>query len=57
MHIEEKSLGKLWNPNSSKLWKTILYFVSVMAAEWSFGNMGSVVQMSRFLTEVKNQIK
>lgn len=55
MHIEEKNLGKLWAPNSNKLWKTIL--VSIMAADWSFGNIVSVVQTSWFLTEVRHQIQ
>lgn len=39
MHIGEKSLGKLWAFNSNKLQKTILHFVSNMAADWSFGNI------------------
>lgn len=59
MHIEEKSLGKLWTLNSNKLQKTI-YFVSNMAADKSFGNIVPVVRTSSFLTfllEVKHQIQ
>lgn len=47
--------GEITSPNSNKLCEAILYFVSIMAADWSFGN--SVVQTSYFLTKIKHQIQ